>query len=478
MINLLKSGVFWTLFIAFIVSMLIIFVFPFYFEDYEVLSYRLLIAFAVFFITLTLVLLYVIFLQERTQAYLKKRRERIEKEKERRRKILLKINDIKIRFHEAIKIIKRSSLYRRIKKTKYELPWYLVVGKNDAGKTSLIEASGLDFPLNTNFQDQKVMEVGFSEAFQWYFAEHAVFIDMPGHYVEQKQNEEDPEVWNKGFLKIFAQKRAKRPINGIMLNISVDTFMEQSERELIEYAKELRDRFDELSKGFVASIPIYLVVTKSDLIPGYNEYFATITDDEKDEVLGITFDDPNENISTKVLGPKFEDLLKRLNSSILDKLHDEWDEVARSKIFLFCDSFSNLFEKINIFTDICFAQTSYRQPLMLRGIYFTSIPKAQEVSNANLFASKQDKNNLSTARDVKGLFIKKLLEDIIFPEADLISMDKNYRKRSARNQSIAMTVSIALVCIFSFFLVDKFLSHNNLLHQLEKDYIQYEINKN
>lgn len=467
--NLFKSGIFWTMFIAVIVSAIIIFVFPYYFEDYKVLSYRLLVAFGVFFITLTLVLLYVLFLQARTQEYLRERNERLRKQRERKKLINEKIKDIKIRFFEALKILEKSTLYRSKRRARYELPWYLMMGQNNEGKTSLLEGSGLDFPLNMNFSEQSVKEVGSSEAFEWFYAEHAIFIDMPGNYIHNKDNDYDKDIWEKGFLKIFAKKRSKRPINGIVLNISIDTFLNKSENDLEQYAKDLRNRFDELSEGFVSSIPIYLVITKSDNIEGFNEYFANISDDEKDEVLGMTFDNPNENIDTKILKNKFDALLKRLNSSVIDKMHNEWEENAKSKILLFCDSFSEVFERINIFSDICFSQTRYRKPLMLRGIYFTSIPKVQEVNTSYLISPK-DNGQLEQARSSRGLFIKNLLEDVIFPEADLINMDKNYKKSSLRKQSIAITASLIFVVIFSIFLVQDFVSHNNLLHALNNDF--------
>jgi len=473
MSKLFKSGIFWTMLIAVIISLVIIFVFPYYFESYEVLSYRLLVAFSVFFITLTLVLLYVLFLQARTQEYLQKREERLKKERERNKLINTKIKDIKIRFSEALKILEKSTLYKYKRRARYELPWYLMMGQNNEGKTSLLEGSGLDFPLNMNFNDQSVKEEGSSEAFEWFYAEHAIFIDMPGNHIHNKNTDYDKEVWEKGFLNIFAKKRSKRPINGIVLNISIETFLNNSESDLEQYAKDLRNRFDELSHGFVSSIPIYLVITKSDNLEGFNEYFSNITEDEKDEVLGITFDDPTKNVDTKILKEKFDALLKRLNSSIIDKIHGEWEENSKSKILLFCDSFSEVFERINIFSDICFSQTRYRKPLMLRGVYFTSIPKVQEVSTSYLISPKE-KGQLSQARSSKGLFIKNLLEDVIFPEADLINMDQNYKKSSLRKQSIAITASLCVVILFCVFLVQDFVGHNNLLHSLQNDFNKYE----
>lgn len=167
-------------------------------------------------------------------------------------------------------------------------------------------------------------------------------------------------------------------------------------KELEQYAKDLRDRFDELSKAFMSSIPIYLIVTKCDQIKGFNEYFNDLKEDEKEEILGITFD-KDEAIESGLVKPKLEDLLKRLSSPILTKLHYEWEEKNRSKIYLFTDNFSQLFDKTSLFIDICFAQTRYRQPLMLRGLYFTSVSCPQ---NQNALISEDQLEYSNTNKKV------------------------------------------------------------------------------
>lgn len=465
--SIFKTISFWVIFISLIVSLFIIFVSPYIFDSFKDLNFRLLVAFCIFFSCVIVVLLTILFKKEETQEKIKEKKEQLELEKEYKKVINEKVKDLKNKFYEAIKIIRKSSLYKNKRKAKYELPWYLVVGNNNEGKTTLLESSGLSFPLNVDYNDKEVIEESSTNSFQWYFAEHSVFIDMPGNYIEQRQNPEDPIVW-KEFLKIFTKKRWRRPINGIILSLSVDTVLEKTELELEQYAKDLRDRFDELSKAFMSSIPIYLIITKGDRIEGFNEYFSSLSEEEKNEILGITFNSENENIDSAVIKPQLEDLLKRLNSSVLDKIHYEWEPDNRGKIFSFCDNFSNFFEKANLFIEMCFSQTRYRKPLLLRGIYFTSVPGK---SNSRALVNK---SGLDYSRsNTKGLFIKKLLNDIIFPESEIIKMDDNYRKKIKRNQFITYGLSLVLTLFFSFFILKDFISHNSLLIKLEKNYALY-----
>ncbi|WP_324172465.1 type VI secretion system membrane subunit TssM [Sulfurimonas sp.] len=467
--SLFKNPFFWIILIAFITTILIIFVSPYLFESLKSLTLRMLIGLSVFFGTILSLLLYTLFVKDEFKQKIRNIREQLKRKKEYSSITSEKVQDLKIRFNEAMRILKNSSIYKNKQIAGYELPWYLMVGSGKEGKTSILENSGLDFPLNINYDNRSVTEVGSTKSFQWYFAEHAIFVDMPGNYVSNNRSEEDLILW-ESFLKLFGRKRWKRPINGIVLTISVDTLMEKNEKELEQYAKDLRDRFDEISHAFVSNIPIYLLVSKVDNIVGFKEYFTGISEEEKEEVLGVTFDENENSIDTSVIQPELEALLQRLNSAVLDKVNREWDTDARSKILLFCNEFSALFEKLNMFVDIGFAQTRYRKPLMLRGIYFTSVPNGNEVPVSQEF----EKSTLASIQPQKGMFIQKVLSDIIFPEADIIKMDTNYKKNQRIKHIGALVASVLIVAIAIIYWVQDFNSRLDSLDKSEKAMLKYD----
>ena len=467
--SLFKNPFFWIILIAFIVTIFIIFVSPYLFESLKSLTLRMLIGMSILFGTILLVLLYVLFVKDEFKQKIRNLREQMKKKKEYSSITSEKVQDLKTRFNEAIRILKNSSIYRNKQIAGYELPWYLMVGSVQEGKTSILENSGLDFPLNINYDKRSVTEMGSTKAFQWYFAEHAIFIDMPGNYVSNNRSEEDLVLW-ESFLSLFGKKRWKRPINGIVLTISVDTLMGKNEKELEQYAKDLRDRFDEISHAFVSNIPIYLLISKADSVTGFKEYFAGISEEEKDEVLGVTFDEEVSSIDTSVIQPELEALLERLNSAVIDKVNKEWDTDARSKILLFCNEFSLLFEKLNMFVDIGFAQTRYRKPLMLRGIYFTSVPNGNELPVSQEF----EKSSLSSIQPQKGMFIQNLLSDIIFPEADIIKMDTSYKKNQRVKHIGALVGSVLIVAIAIVYWVQDFNARLDTLDVSEKAMLKYD----
>ncbi|HZF69457.1 type VI secretion system membrane subunit TssM, partial [Sulfuricurvum sp.] len=463
--ELFQNTLFWIIVIAFVLSIAVIAFGDNIFDSFASLSLRLLIGFSIFFGTLIAILLFKLYAKEDTQAKLKATKAQRAKENMNTDLVAAKVKELKSRFIEATKIIRNSSVYKGQRDAKYELPWYLILGQEKEGKTTLLESSGLDFPLNINYHNQLDSPDGTEPSFQWYFAEHAIFVDIPGKFIKQEEGSIDASVW-QGFLELFKKKRWKRPINGVVLTISVETLMEKTDGELELYAKGLRDRFDELSTAFASTIPIYLLVSKTDKIPGFTEYFSTISDTEKDEVLGMTFDD-TKNIDSKSAQREFDEMLKRLDASILDRMHQEWDNSARSKILLFGDEFTRLFDKLKTFIDIGFAQTRYRAPLMLRGIYFTSVP------NHNTGAINSKEHILSNTAVGKGLFIRKVLQDIIFPEAYVIKMDSGYRIKERIRERIGIAVAALVLIVTASLWIWDYNLHANTIKELNNELKEY-----
>ena len=57
--------------------------------------------------------------------------------------------ELRARFKDALRTLKTSSVYRgHSERWREELPWYVLMGPPASGKTSLLDFSGLDFPLN------------------------------------------------------------------------------------------------------------------------------------------------------------------------------------------------------------------------------------------------------------------------------------------------------------------------------------------
>ena len=152
---------------------------------------------------------------------------------------------LRLRFKDALRLLKTSSVYRgHSARWRDELPWYLVIGPQASGKTSLLDFSGLDFPLN-KIERKLTRNTRGTEHCDWYFAEHGVLIDTAGRYLTQPGDEVDASAW-RTLLGLLRKRRRERPLNGVLVTLPVDKLLAGAEEDLSELADQVRNRLQEV----------------------------------------------------------------------------------------------------------------------------------------------------------------------------------------------------------------------------------------
>jgi len=421
--SFLRSRLFWLLMVSSILVILFIFWgYLFNINAFEEKINRILYGSIFFFSVVIAELLYLWLTKpeerERRIALREARREekRIEKEKLRIKKSAIK--DLKKKFYEALKVVRKSNIYKKRANYNYELPWYLVLGGEDEEQEAILKNSGLDFPINIEYKDKSEKNSGI---FKWFFAEEGVFVTIPKDYVTLDKNNASHPIWLT-FLKLFTRERWRRPINGVIFTINASDIINKSEAETNEYAKVVREKIDEISKTFSSKIPVYMIVTGVETIPAFYTFFNTLTLEEKREILGITFEDSIENISKEVIESKIANLLQKLENETLGNIHNSWEREERKQIFFFLEEFQHFLVRISTFGEKTFSKTRYYTPLMLRGMYFTDITHGTTTHYAVTRHGEQI---------TSGLFMPKVFERIILSETQLSKVNDEYRKKFA-----------------------------------------------
>src|SRR5439155_4412258 len=244
------------------------------------------------------------------------------------------VTQLRQRFEEALALLRRlrfgtakPSLWKRIRAVGsqpylYDLPWYVFIGAPGAGKTTALLNSGLRFPLADRLGREAVRGVGGTRNCDWWFTDEAVFLDTAGRYTTQQSDRDvDTAAW-KGFLALLKKSRPRRPVNGVLVTISVADLLQQSPAEADEHARALRARIQELYQDLGLRIPIYVLVTKADLLAGFSEFFAALGRDERGQVWGFSlpFD------QSKAGPPPFSAELELLERRLYERLEDRLDE--------------------------------------------------------------------------------------------------------------------------------------------------------
>ena len=212
----------------------------------------------------------------------------------------------------------------------YELPWYLIIGAPGSGKTTALRHSGLKFPLADVAGEDAIRGVGGTRNCDWWFTDQAVLIDTAGRFTTQDSDREnDRSTWS-GFLAMLKRTRPRQPLNGVLVTVSVSDLLTRTLAERRQYAATVRQRLQELHEGLGIRFPIYLLVTKSDLLAGFTDYFATLDKDQRATPWGATFPvKANSAQNLQRFGQEF-DAARASASRTVSSIGCSWSATRRS----------------------------------------------------------------------------------------------------------------------------------------------------
>ncbi|WP_024508466.1 type VI secretion system membrane subunit TssM [Bradyrhizobium sp. ARR65] len=344
---------------------------------------------------------------------------------------------IRGRFEDALKVL-RDTVFagKRGPSYLFELPWYIIIGSSGAGKTTILRNSGLEFPLAERLGVDPVAGVGGTRNCDWWFTEEAVVIDTASRYTTQDTDVEvDRAAWH-AFLNLLTMHRRRRPINGILVAISVCDLLssDDNRRRLVQ---SIRSRIQELVKTFGMRIPVYVLVTKCDLVRGFTEYFDDLDHEGRAQVWGKTFplEGPGDHIDDAVT-LEIQQLAEGLEGNLAFRMHDERNPNRRAIMYMFPKELWSIRTAAAGFVSEVFRPSRFEVRPMLRGVYLTSA--AQEGVPIERMSGAIRRNfglhanpPTSSIGPGKAFFIKRLLTDVIFAEQGLVGRNLKLERKLA-----------------------------------------------
>ncbi len=269
------------------------------------------------------------------------------------------------RWKESIRLLRDANL--KGKNVLQKLPWFAVIGESGSGKTTLIKNSGLDFPIG----DAKIRGIGGTKNCDWWFANEAIILDTAGRYAFEVQSAPDREEWER-FLALLKKTRKRSPVSGLLVTVPADSLLRKSEDELSTYAQHLRGKINDLMTRLEIVFPVYLVVTKVDLVEGFVDFFSRYPANRIREAVGRTFADVRPASCVETAGKTLDDLYDRLCSMSLG-LMEEGEPGAPARPYLtHPEEFRTLAGRLKVFIESLFRENIYMRNPIFRGLYLTS----------------------------------------------------------------------------------------------------------
>ncbi len=344
----------------------------------------------------------------------------------------------------------------------YALPWYVVVGEPGAGKTEAIRHCNVGFP--PGLQDE-MQGVGGTINMNWWFTNRAVLLDTAGRLMFEEVAPGETHEWPE-FLKLLRRNRPNCPINGLLLVIPCDSLVKDSEAEIARKAGKIAQQLDVIQRTLDVRFPVFVLITKSDLLDGFREFFDDMDADSQHQMLGWSNPQPRDvPFQPDQVDQHIQTVVARIRRRRLGLLKDPIPQHGAARrtdevdaLFSLPESFSLAAPRLRSYLEKVFVAGPWSaKPLFLRGIYFTSAMRegaALDLVLAQAIGVSVDALPEGKAWErERAYFLRDLFTEKIFRESGLVTRASN-TKTLLRSRQIALYgcgfAAMALILLFTF----------------------------
>jgi hypothetical protein len=375
-----------------------------------------------------------------------------------------RLDDLRKKFEQGVQKFTAAG------KSLYSFPWYLIVGEPGSGKTEAVRHCNVGFP--PGLQDE-YQGAGGTLNMNWWFTDHAVILDTAGRLMFEEVETGGSSEW-KEFLSLMRRYRTRCPINGVLLVIPADSLIKDTADEIERKASKIARQFDLIQRVMDVRFPVFVVITKSDLINGFRDFFDNLQDPQlQHQILGWSNPAPLD----EAYNPDFIDqhlktiqgrLYRRRLALIQEAASEESgiDKVrAIDTLYAFPLSITKIAPRLARYLELIFSVGSQWscKPLFFRGIYFTSSMREGSALDEDLAESlgvpvDSLPDGRVWERD-RAYFLRDLFMKKVFREQGLVTYATNAKKLHGQRRAavlISVAASVILLLLFTIYAASRF----------------------
>ena len=377
------------------------------------------------------------------------------------------IMEVQAEFEKAIAALKTSKLGKG-KNALYALPWQIIIGPPGSGKTTALRNSGLQFPYLSSKTKGGIKGIGGTRNCDWWLTNDAVILDTAGRWATE---EEDRDEW-LGFLDLVKKFRPRKPLNGIIAAVSVSEIGGATEDEVISLAQKIRERIDEAMNRLQMSLPVYVVFTKCDLVPGFVETFGDLSKSDRGQIWGFTVPMAEKVAPGEYFSTHFDQLVESLEDRQLRRMGDERRIETREMVYIFPKQLEVLKANMAYFVEQLFEENVFQETPAIRGVYFTSgTQEGRPIDRvmhrmAEAFGI-QSAIPTSQVTEPKSYFLRDVFRNVIFKDADLAVRSESELRRQRRVRYIFAAAMLLIALLLLTFPVYAWMQNRALLNDTE-----------
>ncbi|ANE76705.1 type VI secretion system membrane subunit TssM [Dickeya solani] len=338
------------------------------------------------------------------------------------------------------------------KKALYAMPWYLAIGLSGSGKSSLIHRANTANKLNPKL-DAELRDVAGGQQVNSWVGESAVIWDPSGQLLAQPEIGAEPSagrharLWQH-LLQWLSLNRRRQPLNGLVLTIDLSWLAQASVSERKAYAQVMRARLQEIAVNINTRLPLYVALTRLDMLRGFDVVYRSLNREARQAVLGVTFTPQASHGKgwLEELERFWDDWIANLNNNLPEMLLTQSDRGVRNTLFTFVRQLAGLKDYVTEVLNETLA-TGDDRAFLVRGVYVSSV--YQQGVPFDAFAQSASRRyqlpepiNAAMRGESNTFFVQKLFPEVIFPEASLAGENRLHSLYRRRRMSIGITCMV------------------------------------
>lgn len=365
------------------------------------------------------------------------------------------------------------------------LPAVILLGPTGSAKTSIVTRSPLEAELLAGEASPSEMPAPTETLNLWY-AHSSVLVEAGGRLLD------DAPRWERLLQRLQPSRlaaalgRGKQPPRAAVVCFSCADLVAGSPDAVTAAAKKLRVRLAELSSKLGVRLPVYVIFTKADAIPYFEDYVRSLSSPEARQVLGATLPiadvrpEAYADFESGRLGTAMDSLFRSLALWRLPLLAREAAEDVRNRAYEFPREVRKVSDRASRFLlELCRPSQLSINPF-LRGFYFTGVrpvvvgqaaeePRARspqrriELGATGVFNVQNLVNVPESARPAMGgrrvpewVFLKRLLPELIIGDEVARAVTHGGRRVDTMRRTLLATAALFFLLLAGGFTVSYF----------------------
>ncbi|MGH7916316.1 MAG: type VI secretion protein IcmF/TssM N-terminal domain-containing protein, partial [Candidatus Binataceae bacterium] len=186
--------------------------------------------------------------------------------------------EFQTRFNDALRRFRTLPQHAGRGDPLYSMPWYLLLGAAQSGKSAMLAASGLFSPLTS-------LKEGGTLNCDWWVSNRTLVLDTAGRFAFPADPARDRAEWYR-LLSLIRHHRGREPLDGVIVTVAADELAAGPDEKLKADGGKIRERVEEVIQQLGHNVPLYLLLTKCDLIEGFVSFFSALPEAVPNEAVG------------------------------------------------------------------------------------------------------------------------------------------------------------------------------------------------